>query len=169
MKKIARLLLAGFGLVVSASAVADNGYDLFSGVSLSSVRSYANGVTNTSAGLAGILSARRTDKHYGFELQGGYFGRGGQFTPNIEFDLSAIGLLPLGGSGINLYGRIGLADFITHVSSNFAVLTYGAGVEFQSAKSVFRLGWQHFNVGGNVQPSSTRINVIGVAVLVLQD
>lgn len=169
MKNFVRLLLSCFSLAASCDAFAGDGYDFYSGVSLVSVRTTQNGVKNTSAGLTGILSPRYTGKHYGFELQGGYFGRGGQFTPNIEIDLSVIGLLPLGGSGINLYAKTGLADFITRTSSNNAELTYGAGVEYLRSKVLFRLGWQHFKMGGKTLSASNSTNVVGVAVLFGQE
>jgi len=166
MKKLALLLFAWFGISVAVGAFAEDDFDLFTGLSLDSARSTQNGVKNSSAGLTGIFSTRYIDKHYGFEVQGGYFGKSGQFTSNVEADLCAIGLLPLGGSGINLYGKIGFADVFSTTSENNTGLTYGAGVEYQRNVMALRLGLQHFNVGGNTQLTSVRTNLIGIAVLV---
>jgi len=166
MKKIALLLFAWFGISVAMGAFAEDDFDLFTGFSLDSARSTQNGVKNYSAGLSGIYSTRYTDKHYGFEIQGGYFGKSGQFTSNVEADISVIGLLTLGSSGINLYGKIGFADVFSTSSANNTGLTYGAGVEYQRNVMALRLGLQHFNVGNNSMSPSISTNLIGVTVLV---
>lgn len=166
MKKIALVLFAWFGIGMAMNAVADDIFDIFTGLSLDSAQSTQNGAKNSSAGFTGILSTREIGKYYGFEVQGGYFGKSGPFTSNVEADLSVVGLLPLGASGFKLYGKVGAADVFSSMSVNNLGLTYGAGVEYRRNRTALRLGFQHFKVGNNTLSPSLSTNLIGVTVLV---
>ncbi len=159
MKKIALASLVFFGIGIAMKADAA---DVFAGFSLAAVRSSQNGVNNSSAAFTGLISAR-PNEYYGWEVQGGMIGKAGQYSASGEADFSLAGFVPLGKSGLNLYGRAG-ADG-TYSSGNVfnTGLTYGAGVEYQRGKDAVRLGFQHLNVGKT--PSlSTRL--IGVTFLV---
>jgi opacity protein-like surface antigen len=166
MKKITLVLLAWFGIGMTMNAVAGEG-SVFSGFSLDSAQSTENGVKNSSFGFTGLASFR-PNEYYGVELQGGYLGKSGPFTTNVEVDLSAVGLLPLGDSGFKLYGKAGVADVyssLSAVTANNLGLTYGAGVEFQRNKGAIRLGFQHFNVGNNTLSPSLSTNLIGITFM----
>lgn len=112
MKKVALALFTWSGIGMAMNAVAG---EAFSGFTLDSAQSTQNVMKNSSAGLTGLLSLRPSE-YYGYEWQGGFFGKSGPFTSNVEVDLSAIGLLPLGDSGFKLYGKAGLADVYSSVS-----------------------------------------------------
>lgn len=166
MKKVALVLLACFGICITVNAFAA---DTYAGISLDAVRSRYNGVNNSSSGFTVLLSARQNE-HYGYELQGGLFGKVGPFSSNGEIDLSVIGFLPLDDSGFNLYGKAGVNDFVSssslsHGNINNVGLTYGAGVEYQRGKGAARLGIQHFNVGNNTLSPSLSTNLIGITFL----
>ena len=163
MKKIARVLFTWFGMVLAMNAVAGNVLDIYTGLSIDSARSSLH---DSSAGLTAILSSRYTDKNYGYEVQGGYFGKSGTFTANIKADLCAIGLLPLGSGGLNLYGKFGAAEVLSTMNVHNLSPTYGAGVEYQRKGMAFRLGIQHFSVGNSSLSSSLSTNLIGVTLLV---
>jgi len=152
-------------LCVARAARAEDAVEVYTGASLNAARSTFNGVKNNSAGITGLLSARYPGKYYGFEIQGGYFGRSGPYSANAEVDLCAVGLLPLGSSGIVLYGKAGAADVLSSSIANNANLTYGGGVELQVKNTAVRLGAQHFSVGLGSRTSSVRTNLIGVTLL----
>jgi hypothetical protein len=162
MKKVALVLLACFGIGMAMNAVAADDY---TGFSLDAVHSSENGVNNSSAGFTGLFSAR-PNEYYGYEVQGGIFGKVGPFSSNGEIDFSVAGFLPLGGSGFNLYGKAGVDDFYSSENANNQGLTYGASVEYQRGKGAIRLGFQHFNVGNNTLSPSLSTNLNGVTFLV---
>ena len=161
MQKVVLVILAcfSFGLTMGASALDD-----YVGFSLYSVKSSESGASNTSAGFTGMISAR-PNEYYGYEVQGGILGKIGPFSSSGEADFSIAGFLPLGGSGINLYGKAGVDDVYSSQNVNNQGLTYGAGVEYQGGKGIVRLGFQHFNVGNNTPPRSLSTNLIGVTYL----
>jgi hypothetical protein len=166
MRLTALMMFAWLGMGIAINGYAADDYDLFSGVSLASVRSTQGEAKNYSAGITGIYSVRYLDKYYGFEIQGGYFGKSGPYTSNVEADLTAIGLLPLWHSGISLYGKVGAAEVISSTLTTNTGLTYGAGAEFLFNRTVVRLGYQHFDVGNNSLPHPVAANLVGVTVLV---
>jgi hypothetical protein len=161
MKKVVLIMLAcfSFGTAMEASALDD-----YVGFSLYSVKSSESGVNNTAAGFTGMISAR-PNEYYGYEVQGGVLGKIGPFSSSGEADFSIAGFLPLGGSGINLYGKAGLDDVYSSGNVNNEGLTYGAGVEYQGGKDIVRLGFQHFNVGNSTLSPSLSTNLIGVTFL----
>lgn len=171
MKKIALGFCALLGIGITMNATAD---DRFRALSLDSAESTESGAKKFSYGFTGLVSARPT-QYYGVELQLGYFNKSFQFTNNTELDLSGIGLLPFGGSGIKLYGKAGLADVYSWASSsavsnpsksvNKVGLTYGAGIEYQLDGGAIRVGYQHFNIGKYIQASPLRTNLIGMTFL----
>lgn len=165
MKRAVLLLSVWIGFSAALDARAEDAVDVFTGVSLNAARSTQNGVTNRSGGIAGMLSARYPGKYYGFEIQGGYFGRAGQYSANAEIDVCALGLLPLGGSGITLYGKAGAADVLSSTLANNVSVTYGAGIEYQVKSAALRFGAQHFSLGGPLH-TTVRTNIIGLTVLV---
>ena len=159
MKKAALAMLAccGVGFAMNAAALED-----YVGFTLGAVQYSENGENSSSPGLTALISAR-PNQYYGYEVQGGIFGKTGKYSASGMIDYSMAVYLPLFGSGINLYGKAG-ADLIyssTNVSN--ADWTYGAGVEYQGGKSVVRLGIQHFNLGKN-PVIDTRL--VGVTVLI---
>jgi hypothetical protein len=159
MKKVALVILACFSIGMTMNAVALEDYV---GFSLDSVKSSQNGVNNSSAGLTSMISAR-PNKYYGWEVQGGILGKIGPFSASGEADFSIAGFVPLGDSGINLYGKGGV-DAIYSSGSVFKTgLTYGAGVEYQHGQGIVRLGFQHSNVG---KSPSFSTKLIGVTFLV---
>ena len=159
MKKVALALLVFFGIGIAMNADAA---DVFSGFSLHAVRASENGVNNSSGGFTGLISAR-PNEYYGWEIQGGILGKTGHISASGEADFSIAGFLPLGKSGINLYGKAGMDA--TYSSGNVfnTGLTYGAGVEYQRGKGAVRLGFQHLNVG---RYTSISTRLIGVTFLV---
>ncbi|MGA7748697.1 MAG: hypothetical protein WCA63_00985 [Gallionella sp.] len=142
--------------------------DDFVGLSLDSVKSSENGVNNSSAGFTGMISAR-PNEYYGYEVQGGIFGKIGPFSSSGEVDFSIVGFLPLGDSGINLYGKGGVDAFYSSGNVDNNGLTYGAGIEYQRGKGAVRLGFQHFDVGNSTQSPSLSTRLIGVTFLVKLD
>ncbi len=162
MKRIAWALLGA--LCVAQAARAEDAVDVYTGLALNGARSTLNGASNNSAGIGGLLSARYVGKYYGFEVQGGYFGKSGPYTSNGEVDLCALGLLPLGG-GIVLYGKAGAADVVSKPYVNNTNITFGAGVEVEFGKAAIRLGAQHFYVGAGSRTSSVGTNLVGVTIL----
>ncbi len=159
MKKaiLAMLACCGAGMTMNVAALED-----YAGFSVNEARSSDFGENNTSAGFTGLISAR-PNEYYGYEEQFGIIGRAGHYALNAEGDFSLAGFLPLGNSGINLYGKAG-AD-ATFSSGNVfnSGFTYGAGVEYQRGRDAVRVGFQHLNVGKS--PSySTRL--IGVTFMV---
>ena len=137
----------------SMNAFADS--DTYNGFTLAYVQSSQNGVSDSTTGIT-ILRSKRLNVHYGYEMQFGLFGNIGSYSTNGFVDLSALGLLPLGESGFNLYGKAGLADVYSRGSSGAANnigLTYGAGFEFKRDIGKVRVGFQHLNVGnGTLSP-----------------
>jgi opacity protein-like surface antigen len=162
MKKAVLAVLACFGIGVAMNAVALEDYV---GVTLDAVRSSENGVNDTSAGFTGMISAR-PNRYYGYEVQGGVFGRIGPHSANGEADFALAGFLPLAGSGINLYGKAGVDTVYSSGNVFNTGLTYGAGVEYQRGKGVLRLGYQHFNAG---QSPSFGARLVGITFLVKLD
>ena len=152
MKKISLVTLAALGMF-SMNAFADS--DTYNGFTLAYVQSSQNGVSDSTTGVT-ILRSKRLNVHYGYEMQFGLFGNIGSYSTNGFVDLSALGLLPLGESGFNLYGKAGLADVYSRGSSGAANnigLTYGAGFEFKRDIGKVRVGFQHLNVGnGTLSP-----------------
>ena len=165
MKKIALIILACFSIGMTMNAVALEDYV---GFSLDAAKSSENGVNNSSAGFTGMISAR-PNEYYGYEVQGGIFGKIGPFSSNGEADFSIAGFLPLGDSGINLYGKAGVDAIYSSGNVFNTGLTYGAGVEYQRGKGAVRLGFQHFNVGNNTVSPSLSTKLIGVTFLVKLD
>lgn len=164
MKKIALAALALLGML-SMNAFAD-GY-AYNGFSVHYVHSTQNGVSNSSSAVAYVRSVR-PNEHYGYEMQLGLIGKSGPFTSSTSVDLSAIGLVPLGGKGLKLYGKAGLVDVYSRGSSGAANnlgLTYGAGFEFPGKDGLIRVGIQHFNVGNNTLSPSLSANLIGLTLL----
>lgn len=159
MKKVALALLVFFGIGIAMNADAA---DVYTGFSLDAVRSSQNGVNNSSAGFTGLISARPNEYH-GWEMQGGILGRTGLFSASGEADLSIAGFVPLGKSGINLFGKTGVDAIYSSGNVFNTGLTYGAGVEYQGGKSAVRLSFQHFNVG---RSPSLSTKLIGVTFLV---
>ena len=162
MKKIALVILACFSIGMTMNAVALEDYV---GFSLDAVKSSENGVNNSSAGFTGMISAR-PNEYYGYEVQGGILGKIGPYASNAEVDFSMAGFLPLGNSGINLYGKAGVDGIYTSGNVYNSGLTYGAGVEYQRGRGAVRLGFQHFNVG---KSPSLSTKLIGVTFLVKLD
>jgi hypothetical protein len=162
MKKVVLVILAccGIGMTMNAVALED-----YVGFSLDAVKSSENGANNSSAGFTVMISAR-PNEYYGYEVQGGIFGKTGQYSVSGEVDYSMAAFLPLGNSGINLYGKAG-AD-ATYSSGNVSStgLTYGAGVEYLRGKGVVRMGFQHFNLGKN---PSIDTKLVGVTFMVKLD
>jgi opacity protein-like surface antigen len=162
MKKVVLVILAccSIGMAMNAIALED-----YVGFSVDAVKSSENGVNNSSAGFTGLISAR-PNEYYGYEEQVGIFGKAGPFSLNAEGDFSVAGFLPLGDSGLNLYGKAGV-DVIYSSENVFNTgFTYGAGVEYQRGKGAVRLGFQHFNVG---KSPSLSTKLIGVTFLVKLD
>lgn len=112
-----------------------------------------------------MISAR-PNPYYGYEVQGGIFGKIGPFSSSGEVDFSVAGFLPFGQSGINLYGKAGVDDFYSSQNVNNEGVTYGGGIEYQHGKVAVRLGLQHFNVGNNALSPSLSTKLIGVTFLV---
>lgn len=166
MKKIA-IAMVLVALSISPDASADGA--LFEGFSLASAQSAQDGVKSSGTGFTGVLSLR-PNQYYGYELQGGLFSRSGPFDSNVEVDVSVAGLLPLGDSGLKLYGKAGVADVYSSTSNNVTAntlgVTYGAGVEYQRNKTAIRVGFQHFNVGNNTLSPALSTNLVGVTILV---
>jgi len=162
MKKAALVTLAcfGFGMTMNAIALED-----YVGFSLDAVKTSENGASNTAAGITTMISAR-PNEYYGWEVQGGILGKTGPYSASGEADFCIAGFVPLGKSNINLYGKAGgVATFSSGGVYNSA-LTYGAGIEYLSGKSVVRLGFQDLDVGKS--PSlSTRL--IGITWMVKLD
>jgi len=127
MRKVALALLVFFGIGIAMNAVAA---DVYTGFSLDTVRSSGNGANNSSAGFTGLISAR-PNEYYGYEVQGGIFGKAGPFSMNAEDDFSVAGFLPLGNSGINLYGKAGVDAIYSSGNVFNTGFTYGAGVEYR--------------------------------------
>ncbi len=152
MKKILFAVLVAT-VMLSMNAFADS--DTYNGFSLTYVQSSQNGVSDSTSGIAILRSVRLTER-YGYEMQFGLFGKVGPYSSNGFVDLSAIGVLPLGGSDYKLYGKAGLADVYSRGdsgSANHLGLTYGVGVEFQESIGKIRLGFQHIDVGnGSLSP-----------------
>lgn len=164
MKKIALAALAPLGML-TMNAFAD-GY-AYNGFSVHYVHSVQNSVSNSSSAVAYVRSVRPS-QHYGYEMQLGLIGKSGPFTASTSVDLSAIGLVPLGGRGLKLYGKAGLVDVYsrgTPGSANNLGLTYGAGFEFPREDGVVRVSFQHFNVGNNTLSPSLSTNLIGLTLL----
>jgi hypothetical protein len=162
MNKVVLVILACFSIGMTMNAVALEDYV---GFSLDEVKSSESGVNNSSAGFTSMISAR-PDEYYGWEVQGGILGKTGRYSANGEADFSIAGFAPLGNSGINLFGKAGLASTYSSGSVFHTDFTYGAGVEYQGGKGVVRLGFQHFNVG---RSPSVSTQLIGVTVLVKLD
>lgn len=162
MKKVVLVILACCSIGMTMNAVAQEGYV---GFSLDAVKSSKNGVNNSSAGFTGLISAR-PNEYYGWEVQGGILGKTGLFSASGEADFSIAGFLPLGKSGINLFGKAGVDAIYSSGNVFNTGLTYGAGVEYQRGTGAVRLGFQHFNVGKS-PPLSTKL--IGVTFLVNLD
>jgi len=162
MKKVALVLLACFslGMTMNAEALED-----YVGFSLGAVKSSENGINNSSAGFTSMISAR-PNEYYGWEVQGGILGKTGRYSASGEADFCIAGFVPLGNSGINLYGKAGVASIYSSGSIFHTDLTYGAGVEYQRGKGIARLGFQHFNVG---KSPSLSTKLIGVTFLVKLD
>jgi hypothetical protein len=150
MKKVALAILACFSMGMTMDAVALEDY---LGFSLGAVKSSDNGVDYSSAAFSSILSAR-PNKYYGWEVQGGLLGQIGPYSVTGEADFCIAGFLPLGKSGINLYGKAGVDALFSSGKIFNTDLTYGAGVEYQDGKSILRLGYQHFNVGDSPEISA---------------
>jgi hypothetical protein len=162
MKKVARLILACFGMAITMNAAALEDYV---GFSLAAVKSSENGVDTTSPAVMTMISAR-PNRYYGWEVQAGILGKVGPFSASGETDFCVAGFVPLGNSGINLYGKGG-ADAIYSSGSVFKTgLTYGAGVEYQHGKGIVRLGMQHSDVG---KSPSFSARMIGITILVKLD
>lgn len=162
MKKAARVLLACVGICTATSAVAT---DVYTGFSLDAVRSSESGINNSSGGVTALISAR-PNPYYGYEVQGGIFGKIGPFSSSGEADFTVAGFLPLGQSGINLYGKAGVDDFYSSQNVNNEGVTYGAGIEYQHRKGAVRFGFQHFNVGNGTLSPSLSTKLIGITFLV---
>jgi hypothetical protein len=162
MKKVVLVILACVSIGMTMNAVALEDYV---GFSLGAVKSSDNGVNDSSAGVTSMISAR-PNEYYGWEVQGGILGQTGRYSASGEADFSIAGFVPLGNSGINLYGKAGLASTYSSGSVFHTDLTYGAGVEYQGSKGVVRLGYQHFNIG---KSPSISTKLIGVTVLVKLD
>jgi hypothetical protein len=152
MKKISLVTLAALGMF-SINAFADS--ETYNGFTLAYVQSSQSGVSDSTSAVAYLRSVRMTER-YGYEMQFGLIGTIGPYTSNGYVDLSAIGMLPFGEGGFNLYGKAGLADVYSSGSSgsanNFG-LTYGAGFEFKRDVGKIRVGIQHITVGnGTLSP-----------------
>jgi hypothetical protein len=162
MKKVALAILACFsmGMTMNAAALED-----YVGFSLGSVKSSDNGENYSSAAVTSIISAR-PNKFYGWEVQGGLLGKIGPYSATGEVDFAVTGILPLGNSGINLYGKAGVDALYSSGKIFNTDLTYGAGVEYQGSKSIVRLGYQHFNVGDTPSLSA---ELIGITYMVKLD
>lgn len=141
------------GIATNAAALED-----YAGFSVNAAKTSDFGENNTSAGFTGLISAR-PNAYYGYEEQFGLIGKAGPYSLNAEGDFSLAGFLPLGDSGINLYGKAG-ADAIFSSGNVFNTgFTYGAGVEYLRGKDAVRLGFQHFNVGKSPSYSTRLIGI----------
>jgi hypothetical protein len=160
MRKLTLALLASLGMCSTgafADGVAYSGFALYFG------RSTQPGEQSVASGL-GIVRTRRLSEYYGYEMQIGMFDNSGPYTANTFAELSAIGIMPLGGSGYKLYGKLGIADVYSTGSveaANKLGPTYGAGVEFVREVGIIRVGIQHFNLGNT---PSLRTNMIGLSL-----
>jgi hypothetical protein len=159
MKNVVLAILACFsiGMTMNAFALED-----YVGFSLDAVKSGENGVDHSSPGVTSMISAR-PNEYYGWEVQGGVLGKIGSYSASGEADFCIAGFVPLANSGINLYGKAGLASTYSSGSVFKTDITYGAGVEYQRGKGIVRLGIQHFNVG---KSPSLSAKLIGVTFLV---
>lgn len=162
MKNVALVILACFsmGMTMNAFALED-----YVGFSLDAVKSSENGMDNSSAGVTSMISAR-PNEYYGWEVQGGILGKVGSYSASGEADFCIAGFLPLADSGINLYGKAGLATTYSSGNVFYTDITYGAGVEYMRGKGVLRLGIQQFNVG---RTPTFGAKLIGVTFLVKLD
>jgi hypothetical protein len=158
MKKVGLGILACFsmGMPMDAAAIDD-----YVGYSLDAVKSSDNGENNTSAGFLSMISAR-PNEYYGWEVQGGILGEVGSYSVSGEADFCIVGLMPLGDSGIKLYGKAGGDATYSSGSVYHSGLTYGAGVEYQLGKDAVRLGFQHLDVG---KYPSFSTKLIGITLL----
>lgn len=143
MKKVALAIIACLSTGMTTNAVALEDYV---GFSLDAVKSSENGMDTSSAGVTSMISAR-PNEYYGWEVQGGILGKVGSYSTSGEADFCIAGFLPLGDSGINLYGKGGLATTYSSGNVFYTDSTYGAGVEYMRGKGVLRVGIQQFNVG----------------------
>jgi opacity protein-like surface antigen len=155
MKKVVLVILAccGIGMTMNALALED-----YVGFSLDAVKSSENGENNSSAGFTVMISAR-PNEYYGSEVQGGIFGETGKYSVSCEMDYSMAVYLPLGSSGINLYGKAGADGIYSSGNVSSTGWTYGAGVEYQHGKGIVRLGFQHFDLGKNPSLSTKLVGV----------
>lgn len=168
------VILFVVGIGTTMNALADEGNSFF-GYSLIVAKPIENGGRNSSVGFTALGSFRH-NQYYGYEFQGGLFGESWPFTSNLEVDLSAVGFVPLVADAIKLYGKVGMAEvysrtrvfdgnnFVNHTANNLG-MTYGAGVEFQGANAVFRLGFQRIKMGANTFSPAPGTNLIGVTLL----
>jgi hypothetical protein len=159
MKTVGLGILACFsmGMTMDAAAIDD-----YVGYSLDAVKSSDNGENHSSAGFLSMLSAR-PNEYYGWEVQAGILGKTGSYSASGEADFCIAGFVPLGNSGIKLYGKAGADATYSSTSVYHSGLTYGAGVEYQLGKDAVRLGFQHLDVG---KSPSFSTNLIGVTLLV---
>jgi len=162
MKKAARVILACFsiGTAMNAAALED-----YVGFSLNEVDTNVTGAENPAAGVTVIISAR-PNAYYGWEVQGGVLGRTGQYSASGMADFCIAGYAPLSKSNINLYVKAGGAATYSSGGVYNSDLTYGAGIEYLRASSVFRLGFQYLDVGKYTSLSS---KMIGMTLLVKLD
>ncbi|MGC2049557.1 MAG: hypothetical protein WA635_13235 [Gallionella sp.] len=158
MKKVALVTLAccSFGMAMNAVALED-----YVGFSLNAVKTSDNGVNNSAAGITTMISAR-PNEYYGWEVQGGILGKTGSYSASGEADFCIAGFVPLGKSNFNLYGKAGGVATYSSGGVYNSGLTYGAGAEYLRGKSVFRLGYQNFNVG---KSTSLNTQLIGISLL----
>lgn len=164
MRKTALAALVTLGMS-SMNAFADE--DAYNGFSVGYVRSTQDGMHNSTSVFT-IMRSVRLHERYGYEMQFGLFGKSGPFTSGGFVDLSAIGLLPLGDKGLQLYGRAGLVDVYAQGppgGANNLGLTYGAGFEYPRENGLVRLGFQHFNVGNNTLSPSLSANLFSLTLL----
>jgi hypothetical protein len=162
MKNVVLAILACYGIGMTMNALALEDYV---GFSLGAVKSSENGQDNSSAGFTVMISAR-PNEYYGYEVQGGIFGETGKYSVSGEMDYSMAAYLPLGSSGINLYGKVGADGIYSSGNVSSTGWTYGAGVEYLRGKGIVRLGFQHFDLGKNPSLST---KLVGVTFLVRLD
>ena len=155
MKRAIQAMLACCGAVMALNAAALEDYV---GFSVNAAKTSEFGENNTSAGFTGLISAR-PNEYYGYEEQFGIIGKAGPYSLNAEGDFSLAGFLPLGDSGVKLYGKAGVGAIFSSGNVFNTGFTYGAGVEYQWGKDAVRLGFQHFNVGKSPSFSSRLIGV----------
>jgi OOP family OmpA-OmpF porin len=134
-----------------------------------------SGEDKKSSAVGGIVLGYKFSKYLGVE--GEYTGIGkvkDKVSGSVKGDaasIAAIGFLPLS-EEFNLYGKLGIAETKTNVSSSLAPtkdaskagVTYGLGGEYNLNKNIgIRLGWDHYSAA--VKDAANRKDNFGADVM----